>query len=428
MSDKYSLPQVAVVGGGMITEVQILPSLYHLQNTGLIGEISVSALIGAPLKKLAESKMLNKCFPGQGFKSYPDYKTVDLNTPYPDLFKQTIDDLPARSIVVVAVPDQLHYGIIKQALTSGHHVLSVKPLVLTYEHAIELEKLACEKGLFVGIEYHKRFDDRNLLARTRYRRGELGEFKLAEARLIEPWYYRNSNFQNWCTVENSDMFTYVGCHYVDLVAFITGLKPVQVSVYGVVEDYPNGKPGYLWTDGRVVWSNGAVMSVLNGMGYPNNAPGGNNQGMTMFCTGETDGAILVHDDSYRGVKHGYTVKGDDEGDTLYNEVNPDYFKIIDMGGKAMTTVGYGHRSIKSIIRAVIRVENAGDSSLKSRQAEIKKLDEEGIIATPANSSYNELVMEAGRLSILSGGRDVIIEYGDTPKVRFRELDEYNKLS
>jgi len=30
------------------------------------------------------------------------------------------------------------------------------------------------------------------------------------------------------------------------------------------------------------------------------------------------------------------------------------------------------------------------------------------MATPANSAYNELVIEAGRLSILNGGREVLI--------------------
>jgi len=53
------------------------------------------------------------------------------------------------------------------------------------------------------------------------------------------------------------MFIYVGCHYVDLVAFITGHRPSSVSVYGIVDKYPNGRQGYLWTDGRVIWDNGA---------------------------------------------------------------------------------------------------------------------------------------------------------------------------
>jgi len=420
MSQSYEKPPVVLVGGGMITEIQILPSLYHLQRTGLIGDISICALNAAPLKKIAENQSLAKAFPGRSFTPYPDFRKVDPDKLFPDLYREVFGRAPERSVVVVAVPDQLHYQVVKHALECDLHVLTVKPLVLTYKEAVELEKMAREKGLFIGVEYHKRFDDRNLIARLRYRAGDLGDFRLGYASLIEPWYYRNSNFQNWCTVENSDMFTYIGCHYVDLVAFITGLLPVEVSVYGVVEDYPNGNKGYLWTDGRVVWSNGACLAVLNGMGYPNVGPGGNSQGMALFCRGEKDGALVMHDDQYRGVKHSYTAKGSDAGDTYYNEVSPDYFKLVDLGGGELTPVGYGHRSIEGIIKAVHRVESAGGDDLKARQAEIEAIDREGIIATPANSSYNELVIEAGRISITNGGRPVAITYGDNPHVRFRD--------
>jgi len=425
MSQSYEKPPVVVVGGGMITEIQILPTLYHLQRIGLVGEISIVALNGRPLKKIADNDTLKKAFPGQSFKPFPDFSRVSLDEPYPDLYRQVLAGIPERSIAVVAVPDQLHYPMVKEALCAGHHTLVVKPLVLNYAQAVELEKLALVKGLFVGIEYHKRFDDRNLIARGKYRSGDLGNLRLGYASLIEPWYYRNSNFQNWCTVENSDMFTYIGCHYVDLVAFITGHKPVEVSVYGVVESYPNGNQGYLWTDGRVVWDNGAVLAVLNGMGYPNVAPGGNSQGMALFCRGETDGALVLHDDQFRGVKHSYTTRGGDEGDTYYNEVSPDYFKLVDAGGGGLIPVGYGHRSVEAIVRGCHRVERAaaglsGEAALEARRKEIRRIDEEGIIATPANSSYNELVIEAGRLSITSQGRPVVIEYGDKPGVRFRD--------
>ena len=45
------------------------------------------------------------------------------------------------------------------------------------------------------------------------------------------------------------------------------------------------------------------------------------------------------------------------------------------------------------------------------------IDDAGIMATPANSSYNELVIEAGRVSIQNGGREAVIEYGTNPRVR-----------
>jgi hypothetical protein len=45
-------------------------------------------------------------------------------------------------------------------------------------------------------------------------------------------------------------------------------------------------------------------------------------------------------------------------------------------------------------------------SLEGRQRILKEIDAAGIMATPANSSYNELVIEAARESILNGGRAV----------------------
>ncbi len=42
---------------------------------------------------------------------------------------------------------------------------------------IEIETKAFTKGLVVGVEYHKRFDYRNLMARKAYRAGKLGKFR-----------------------------------------------------------------------------------------------------------------------------------------------------------------------------------------------------------------------------------------------------------
>ena len=83
----------------------------------------------------------------------------------------------------------------------------------------------------------------------------------------------------------------------------------------------------------------------------------------------------------------------------------------------MTPVGYGYRSIDFIIRNICKCTGL---SLPERQKLIKQFDDEGVMATPKNSSYNELVMEAGRLSILNGGREVEITYGKNAGVKFKE--------
>ncbi len=411
-----SAPQVAIVGGGMITQVQILPSVYHLQRLGVLSNINICTLNSTPLKVLAVNETLKKAFPGQSFTAYPSLDT-DSEKMHPELFKEVLSGMPKHSVVVVAVPDQVHYTILKEALKYEHHICCVKPLVLKYEQAVEIEKEAYEKGLIIGVEYHKRLDDRALLARRQYREGLFGEFRIGHAEMNEPYYYRHSNFQNWCTCENSDMFTYVGCHYVDQLHFITGLFPKSVSVYGIKDKYPNGNEGFLWTDSRVIWENGACMHVTNVMGYPDEGPGGNFQGIRMYCAGEGKSGMLVHNDQYRGIEYCYVKKGTEPGDTYYAEPSPDYFKYVNLGGNSLVPVGYGYRSIEFIIKNICQ---AIGISLEERQKLIKQFDEEGIMATPKNSSYNELVMEAGRLSILNGAKEAEIIYGENAGVKLKE--------
>jgi D-galacturonate reductase len=408
--------QTLMIGGGMIAHDQILPSLYQLQRDGLIGEITVCAQTGRTTKALADNRTIHEGFPGHTFIPRPDFNTVDdLTRKHPALYRELLRDMPPRQLVIMALPDQLHFDSIMAALEANQHVIAVKPLVLSYAHALEVERVARERGLFVGVEYHKRFDDRALMARTQYREGRFGNFRLGQAALMEPWYYRESNFQNWCTCENSDLFTYIGCHYVDQIHFITGHLPTEVSVYGIVDTYPNGREGYLWTDGRVLWDNGACLNVVNAIGYPNHGAGGNFQGLRMFCQGEDDGCILFHDDQYRGLKYCYAASGDGPNATRYSEPSPDYFRLVDRGGETLTPVGYGFRSVEGLTKAAAQVETAGPD-LAAKQAVLERIDSEGIIATPANSSFNELVIEAARLSITQNGRPVTIDYDETPHV------------
>jgi predicted dehydrogenase len=420
MSDK---PKVCIVGGGMITQVQILPSIYHLQRAGVVGDISICALDSGPLRALAEDPMLKQAFPGQTFEAFPSLDT-DPKKKFPESYAEVLSGMPKHQICVVAVPDQLHDMVLKAALKHDQHVCCVKPLVLKYEQAEEIAREAEAKGLVIGVEYHKRFDDRALMARRKYRSGAFGDFRLGHAILHECWYYRHSNFQNWCTRENSDTFAYIGCHYVDLVYFITGLRPTSVSVFGILDRYPNGKEGFLWTDARVLWENGACLNVQNSLGYPDDGPGGNIQGMRLHCQGQDIGAMIVHNDQFRGVEHCYVKNPGGPGDTIYAQPSPDYFQYVEQGGAGLKPVGYGYRSIEFIVTNIIQTMAATarmkpDAALAKRRAMIRRFDEEAIMATPRNSAYNELVMEAGRLSILNGAREVQIVYGNEPHVELR---------
>jgi predicted dehydrogenase len=406
----------------MITNDLILPSIYHLQRIGVVGNIGVCALNTPPLKSLKENEEIREAFPEQDFTAHPDLKEKpDEN--FPGLYKEVLAGMKKRQAVVVAMPDQLHYRVVMDALDNDQHILCVKPLVLTYDQAEEIKAMAYSRGLFVGVEYHKRFDRRSLLARREYALGNFGDFRMGEAKMIEPYFYRSSNFQNWFTCDKTDPFVYVGCHYVDLVYFITGLKPVEVSVSGIKDRFPNGNEGYMWANGRVRFENDALLSVTDGLGYPDEGAGSNEQCLTMFCEGKGRSGMIKHNDQFRGVTHSY-LEGIGCAGSHFNYVSPDFYRLVPWEGEGYKPVGYGYESVAATITSIHRIENntdgmSSEESLKSRQQFIGEADEKGIIATPANSYINELVVEAARMSITADGTPVKILYGDHPRVEFR---------
>ena len=113
MGNAQVKPDVTIVGGGMITGLQILPSIYQLQRLGMIGRIKINALDAAPLKALAEDPSRKEAFPGQTFAAYPDFEKVDPEERFPELFKEVVAALPPRNVVVTAVPDQLVGGAVR---------------------------------------------------------------------------------------------------------------------------------------------------------------------------------------------------------------------------------------------------------------------------------------------------------------------------
>jgi len=84
----------------MITQVQILPSIYQLQRLGIVGEISICALNSTPLRTLVDNQALKKSFPDQGFTAYPSVDT-DPEKNFPDISKEVIAKMPEHSVVVV---------------------------------------------------------------------------------------------------------------------------------------------------------------------------------------------------------------------------------------------------------------------------------------------------------------------------------------
>jgi hypothetical protein len=136
--------------------------------------------------------------------------------------------------------------------------------------------------------------------------------------------------------------------------------------------------------------------------------------MVLYCEGEGKSGMIRHDDHDRGVSHTY-LEGIGPGGSHFNYASPDFFRLVPWDGEGLRPVGYGFDSIEAIVETARRVEAAAEGrstaeGLEARRRVLRKVDLMGLIATPANSSINELVVEAGRMSILKDGLPVSITY------------------
>src|SRR6185437_10339777 len=116
---------ILVVGAGMIVHDQILPSLYQLRRLGKLGAIRVCVRKAASAERLRDSEDLRRAFPDQSFET--------VVAP----FGEAIAAAPNWQAVFIALPDQLHYGAIMEAIEHNQHVCCVKPLALARAHGEE---------------------------------------------------------------------------------------------------------------------------------------------------------------------------------------------------------------------------------------------------------------------------------------------------
>lgn len=415
-----ALPQVGVVGSGMIMEDQNGPALAQLVRRGVVGQVHIAAQGSASLRRLLGLPFWRERFPDllDGWaRTYPPLET-DPAVRRSDFYREMYRALPPGSIVLIAVPDASHETLIVEALEAGHHVATVKSLCTSYAGTKRIRDLAWEKGLFVGIDFHKRWDYRALIARQQWQAGDYGLPRAARATMIEADSYIRSGspFEKHFVPETSDPATYVGCHYVDQFGWFTGLRPRQVAVNGVHGRFESGIECYSWAAAQVVYD-GCVLQVINGLQQAGDHRGRNHQGLEIWGYNPRDlrGTYFRHDDNLRGMDYVFCR---DQNRGRVTDAGSDYVGFIPHsdGTRGTEMVGYGWRAIEALLKGAIRVQNGG--GLEARRKLLAEIDAADFIPTPANTAYLGLVYEAMRQSIREEGMPVVVDY-DQGTTRFR---------
>lgn len=224
--------KVLVIGGGMYvigrgTEAYgtIMPALLEAARDGLIFEIVVATTNIDSAGETRDRCLLlgDKMAVKIPVKAYP---MADISAqPYLEAIEKEEPD-----IAVIAVPDHLHAEVTVNVINKGIHVLVVKPMAPSFEEATAMQQAALANNVIAEVEFHKRLDESNLLLRDAVQTKQIGVPQYAVIEYSQQKRVPRDFFSAWSA--KSNIFQYLGVHYVDLLQFATGYVPRKVTAWG----------------------------------------------------------------------------------------------------------------------------------------------------------------------------------------------------
>jgi len=143
---------------------------------------------------------------------------------------ESIFETEEYDCTIIATPDNLHYQQALLSLQNNIHVLCVKPLVAHVDENRQLIELQMKNKLLGMVEFHKRFDTANLYTKKIINEGLLGDLLYYQVDYSQRINIPLKTFNNW--VEETDIFQYLGVHYVDLFYFLTNYVPNRLTAFG----------------------------------------------------------------------------------------------------------------------------------------------------------------------------------------------------
>lgn len=254
---------------------------------------------------------------------------------------------PDVDVVAVATPDPLHTEVILAALAAGAHVITEKPMCLHIQEADRIIAAARSRSRVVAVDMHKRYDPDHLRVRQDIQK-RIGEPLYGSAYLEEPLEVSTSTFK-WA--ENSDPFTYVGSHWVDLLWHYYHSKPVSLTAIGQKKRLSRqGIDAFDAVQVRVDYANGMSIHFHNNWITPADFEGPVNQGHEIVGTR----GKVESDQQYRGFRWWEENGGSRTANNHFTR------EVLRSDGSA-AYVGYGVDSLAASLCAICRVKFLGAS-------------------------------------------------------------------
>ncbi len=378
---------VLVVGGGMISQEVIFPTVFQQRRLGKIGQVLIASRRARTIQAIRDQ------FADENFQAWPDPAKANPNESHPEIYKQALKELHAPGLVIVATPDHLHTPVILDAVAAGFDVIVQKPLCLKTAEAREIIAAADASDRYIYTDFHKRHDVALRACQYKFRRGLMGEALCSHAWIEERREMPLKHFALWA--DQSSSFEYIGCHYVDLFYFITGHRPKKVIAFGQKKFLPkHGKDAFDAVQAIIEWENGSIQYVQTSWVLPEANPNLTNQGFQITCTeGEFRADNADRNSNFVTTKEGF------------QRFNPHFFKPV-LDWKDFDRdywAGYGGESIIQPLDDIIQ--------LHERPADRKKMlnEFEKIRPVPRQALIATAVVEAVKMSLANENRAILLD-------------------
>lgn len=355
----------------------ILSSLCQMHKDGLVNSVTVMSPSKSSAKHVSDAMTrINELL-----KSTLKVNFVEGNSS--SIAKVVLEN--KTDACIISVPDHLHFECAKATLQAGLHTLIVKPLVPTVSEANQLIDLSNEKKLFGCVEFHKRYDETNLWIRRALSENKIGKINYFQVDYSQRIDIPMKTFGSWSNRTN--IFQYLGVHYVDLFYFLTSAKPLSISANGVdgvlkdngIDTFDSVHCTIKWKDKNrkeffsihnTNWIDPNCSSALSDQKYKVVGTHGR-----IECDQKNRGLELVTDS------------------TGIQQINPYFSDFLPDASGELKFSGYGHTSISQFIKDV--------QSLSSKEASLEMLNK-------TRPSFNEsllstAVIEAANKSLSSNG-------------------------
>lgn len=196
-----------------------------LINTAFVGYGAGGSIYNGPIVRSVPNFLVRKILtssPGNVKTAKNDFPAAEIVSGFSEISQD-----PEINLVIIVLPNHLHYSFAKKALEAGKNVVVEKPFTPTTREADELIELAGQKNLVLSINHNRRWDSDFLTVQKILREKKLGKiveyeshFDRFRTEIKDSWKEKEENLGNGILYD-------LGSHLIDQALVLFG-KPQEI--------------------------------------------------------------------------------------------------------------------------------------------------------------------------------------------------------